>query len=187
MTSKMPAPIGAPSAKVKNISQDDCPRQPSIYQAVTAGQPALAPVPSNDDRLTANSFSNLVDRLREKNSYTSLNDQRTKMFSITSFGKDGIRKIIQATQPPDVLSVYSQENREEKASPSKVYFKTLEMGQSFLNNKKRIKQRIQEEIESIKSSSAMEFKLVKAQIEAAKEEKLKQTSPERFVSPYVED
>lgn len=153
---------------------------------MTAGQPALAPVPSNDDKLTANSFSNLIDRLREKNSYTSLNDQRTKMFSITSFGKDGIRKI-QATQPPDVLSAYSQGNREEKASPSKVYFKTLEMGQSFLNNKKRIKQRIQDEIESIKSSSAMEFNLVKAQIDAAKEEKLKQSSPERFVSPYVED
>ena len=33
----------------------------------------------------------------------------------------------------------------------------------------------------------MEFKLVKAQIEAAKVEKLRQTSPEKFVSPYVED
>jgi hypothetical protein len=93
MTSKMPAPIGGQNVKVKNISQEECAKQPSIFQAATAGQPPLAPVPSNDDKLTANSFTNLVDRLREKNSYTSLNDQRPKMFSITSFGKDGIRKI----------------------------------------------------------------------------------------------
>ena len=60
------------------------------------------------------------------------------------------------------------------------------MGQSFLNNKKRVKERIQEEIASIQSSTAMEFKLVKAQLEAAKEAP-KEASPERLISPYLED
>lgn len=111
------------------------------------------------------------------------------MFSITSFGKDGVKKV-KANQPADVLSAYSQANKEEKSSPSKVYFKTLEMGQSFLNHKKRIKERIQEEIASIQSSTAMEFKLVKAQLEAAKElpkDLQKEASPERVISPYLED
>jgi hypothetical protein len=60
------------------------------------------------------------------------------------------------------------------------------MGQSFLNNKKKIKERIYEEIESIKTSTAMEFKLFKAQLEAAKEVQ-KKASPERVISPYLED
>ena len=129
-----------------------------MNQTTTIPATALEPVPSNDGPLIANSFTNLVDRLREKNSFTSLNDPRQKMFSITSFGKDGIKKIKAQPPPPDATSFYSQ----EKQSPSKVYFKTLETAQSFLNNKKKIKERIEGEIASIECNTAAEFKLIRA-------------------------
>ena len=103
------------------------------------------------------------------------------MFSITSFGKDGIKKIKANHPPPDMLSAYSQ----EKQSPSKVYFKTLETGQSFLNNKKKIKERIEGEIASIECNTAAEFKVIRAQLEAERGQSQKQDRG--IVSPYLED
>lgn len=43
---------------------------------------------------------------------------------------------------------------------SKVYFKTLETGESYNHNKRKVKNQIATEIASMQSNTALEFKLI---------------------------
>jgi hypothetical protein len=47
---------------------------------------------------------------------------------------------------------------------SKVYFKTLETGEGFNHNKRRVKNQIATEIASMQSNTAIEFKLIASQL-----------------------
>jgi hypothetical protein len=85
-----------------------------------------------------NSFTNLIDRLRERNSYSSLQPACCPVRSVKPV-TDPVEKAMQSSPTKKMERTLGQGQGDPR---QKVYFKTLETGEGFSKNRRRVKDQI---------------------------------------------